>query len=159
MAHQLLAGSDLLIGIDFTQNEKVLALCADKRYLPMLLFPSPSAIPLSTIVQKGLTPLIFILDGTWSTAKSMLKASPNLKALPRVTFNSTMKGERRSRFAIKRQPEALCLSTIEAIDECLKILDPNLSESASLMKVFDTFVQTQLKFISHKGKKADRGER
>lgn len=53
---------------------------------------------------------IFIIDGTWSCAKTMLRDSPNLKKLDYISFTT----DKISRFEIKKQPESYCLSTIES---------------------------------------------
>ena len=111
----------------------------------MILFPSPKAIPLIEAVTQaeGRIPLVFVLDGTWRTARRILAMSHNLRALPRVSFVSS----RCSRFRFKKQPEEHCLSTIEAVDECIAILEPENVERIRLMQAFDTFVERQLSFI------------
>jgi DTW domain-containing protein YfiP len=145
MTHLLLRNSDLFVGIDFTQDERIKALLTDPSLVPMILFPCPVATALVGAVTKAdwRIPLIFVLDGTWYTARRILAESPNLSALPRVSFESS----RRSRFRFKKQPEEQCLSTIEAVDECIAILEPENIERIRLMQAFDIFVERQLSFV------------
>lgn len=145
MTHLLLRNSDLFIGVDFTQNEQIIAMLNDPGLAPMILFPSSKAIPLTEAVTQTeeRMPLLFVLDGTWRTSRRILAMSPNLRALPCISFVSS----RRSRFLFKKQPEEHCLSTIEAVDECLTILEPENVERVRLMQTFDTFVAKQLSFI------------
>ncbi|MBA3237331.1 MAG: DTW domain-containing protein [Parachlamydiaceae bacterium] len=147
ITHLLLRNSDLFVGIDFTQDERIAALLTDPNLVPMILFPCPVATALVGAVNKakadGRMPLIFVLDGTWYTAQRILAKSPNLSALPCVSFVSS----RRSRFRFKKQPKEHCLSTIEAVDECIAIIEPENIERICLMQAFDTFVEKQLSFI------------
>ncbi|MFZ4713353.1 MAG: tRNA-uridine aminocarboxypropyltransferase [Bacteriovoracaceae bacterium] len=110
-----LLNSEMIDGISFTENDKVNKLLQDPQYYPMLLYPGVESLNLSknqfdktNLGQKKL--MIFILDGTWTCAKKMLKLSPNLQALPRLSFTPTKPSE----FLIKQQPHPDCLSTIES---------------------------------------------
>ncbi|MCX6945279.1 MAG: DTW domain-containing protein, partial [Opitutales bacterium] len=51
-------------------------------------------------------------------ARKMLRLSPSLQRLPRVVFNASSL----SRYVIKQQPQAGCLSTLEATHEVLVAL-------------------------------------
>ena len=112
MTHLQLANSSLIYGIDFTQDKKVNQLIENHRC--SLLYPGEESINLSEISNwspQGLEPeYIFVLDATWPLAKKMLRLSPNLQKLSRVSFSSELKSE----FAIKQQPHQKCLSTIES---------------------------------------------
>lgn len=70
-------------------DESLLALLADARYAPILIFPHQYAAPERCIhspgeaagVQEGKVPLYVMLDGTWRQAKKMFN-SPCLASLP-----------------------------------------------------------------------------
>lgn len=56
------------------------------------------------------TLLVVVVDATWFFAKKMLRLSPNVRALPKLSFKSGYI----SRYQFKTQPSAECLSTIES---------------------------------------------
>jgi DTW domain-containing protein YfiP len=63
--------------------------------------------------------VVFVLDATWSGARKMLRLSPSLQRLPRIMFTPAAP----SRYIIKQQPQAGCLSTLEAVHELLTVLE------------------------------------
>ena len=67
------------------------------------------------------TPLILVVDGTWNTARKMLRLSRNLHSVPRICFTPV----RPSRFRVRKQPHPNCYSTIEAIHQTLELLGPS----------------------------------
>jgi DTW domain-containing protein YfiP len=124
LTHLCLAGSELHQGVGFDDHEAVQASIHDPRNFPVLLYPGENARNLST---GGLRPdelggrrlVVLALDGTWSEARKMLRLSPSLQRLPRIMFTPTAP----SRFVIKQQPQAGCLSTLEATHEVLVALE------------------------------------
>lgn len=115
LAQLCLENSELLIGSDFTGDERVNALLADPAFAPFVLYPGPKAANFGALgpdlLPPGKVPLVFVIDGTWRLARSLLFRSKNVYALPRLSFA----GAYESRFAIKRQPMRHCVSTIEAV--------------------------------------------
>lgn len=124
LTHLCLARSEVHMGVGFDEHEAVQALIRDPHCLPVLLYPGPAALNLST---GGLTPaelgdrtlVVFLLDATWSGARKMLRLSPSLQRLPRVMFTPAQP----SRYVIKQQPQAGCLSTLESVHEMLLALE------------------------------------
>jgi DTW domain-containing protein YfiP len=51
------------------------------------------------------------MDGTWSTAKQMIRHSQKLSMLPKLSFNV----ETESTYEFRKQPAKFCLSTVEAV--------------------------------------------
>lgn len=124
LTHLCLANSELHMGIAFDEHEAVQDLIRDPQFFPVLLYPGADARNLSagglTAADLGSrTLLVFLLDSTWSGARKMLRLSPSLQRLPRVMFTSTHP----SRYVIKQQPQAGCLSTLEATHEMLMTLE------------------------------------
>jgi DTW domain-containing protein len=131
LTHLCLADSELHCGIEFDRHEAVQELIADPANFPVLLFPGPGAINLSTgsgaqLSSLGARPgganrrlVVFILDATWSCGRKMLKLSPTLQRLPKIMFTPTAP----SRYVIKQQPHPACLSTLEATHELLLALE------------------------------------
>ncbi len=150
MAHLALRGSVLVEGTDFSANDQVNALLEDPDHCPALLYPGPQAIDLADaspqdlerVFPAGKRPLIFVLDGTWSTARKMRR---NLHDLPQVCFTPV----RPSRFRVRRQPAPQCLSTLEAIHHTIELLGPPADRRHDgLLHVFDRMVEAQLHFQS-----------
>lgn len=115
LAKLCLENAELLIGTDFTRDERVNALLKDPAYSPFVLYPGPGAATFQTLGKEpfpeGKTPLVFVVDGTWECARRLLYRSKNVRPLPRLSFSRRYS----SRFIIKKQPGEHCVSTIEAI--------------------------------------------
>ncbi|MCX5785925.1 MAG: DTW domain-containing protein [Elusimicrobia bacterium] len=158
LAKLCLTNSELLIGTDFTSNDRVNSLLRDPSYSPFVLYPGPKAVNFKTPGNdlpgpEGKTLLIFVIDGTWACAKSLLNRSQNIRALPRLSFSRSYI----SRFAIKKQPREHCVSTIEAIyylgKEAEEAGYENLNaQSETLMVVFKKLVDTQINYQGHMGR-------
>jgi DTW domain-containing protein len=124
--HQSIQNSELIVGARFEKNEKICAFLADPNFFPCVLYPGSQALNLSSQEVlasfgsqiSGLTPLIFLLDASWSCAKKMMQLNPVLAKLPRVSFES----KRSSAYLFKKQPKEHCLSTLEAVHEILCLL-------------------------------------
>ncbi len=129
LTHRSLHNAQLFIGIDFSDHEELNTLIDDPSHQAYLLYPGKESINLndSAISDNHKTPLIIILDATWPCSKKMLRLSHNLRQLPRVSFSHSQP----SQFHIKKQPEALCLSTIESTHKVLQLLTSNGDESLS----------------------------
>lgn len=145
-----LQNSELLVGEDFSDNERLNATLRDSSHEPLLLFPGETALNLSAaafpITQAGRLPLVIILDATWASARKMLRLSRNLQPLRRISF--AIDGI--SRFVIKRQPNAAALSTIEAAYRILEIFEENHVEALGgkhhgLMETLGAIVDFQLR--------------
>jgi hypothetical protein len=61
-----------------------------------------------------------------------------------------------SRYRIRREPAAHCLSTIEALEAALKVLEDRPNGFPELLKPFDTMVETQLDFIARENRPRHR---
>jgi len=124
LTHLCLANSELHMGKGFDADESVQALIRDPASYPVLLYPGEQARNLSA---GGLTAgemggrrlVVLMLDATWSGARKMLRLSPSLQRLPRIMFTPSAP----SRYIIKQQPQAGCLSTLEAVHELLLVLE------------------------------------
>lgn len=120
-----LENSEIIVGVDFTNNKRVNELLTNENSSSFLLYPGKDNFNLSTRKSSetksfiGDNANIFILDGTWPCARKMLKLSNNLQQLKRVSFDNKIQ----SKFIIKQQPEALCLSTIESVYTVINLLN------------------------------------
>lgn len=145
LTHLCLADSELYVGDRFDQHEAVQALINDPENYPVLLYPGEGARDLSKgelraadFSRRRL--VVFLLDGTWRMVRPMLRFSRSLQGLPKIMFS----GAAPSRYVIKRQPEAGCLSTLEATHELLLALDRSGLDDYSMPdQLLDLFMEMQ----------------
>jgi DTW domain-containing protein YfiP len=152
MTQLQLTNSEIIVGVDFTQNKRVNELLANKNNTSFLLYPGEGSFNLSvrksseTISVLGNNPQIFILDGTWPCAKKMIRMSKNLQALPRVSFDNQIQ----SKFIIKQQPAPLCLSTIESTYTVLNLLNTAEVEhcdTTDFLLPFEKMIKNQVDYL------------
>jgi DTW domain-containing protein YfiP len=148
LASLSLLGSEIIIGVDFTQNAQVLELLSNPKYYPVLMYPDKNAWSAQKEGFKAAigdkTLLVFLVDATWFFAKKMLRLSPNLQTIPKVSFDRAY----RSQYIFKTQPAKECLSTIETCYYLLnelqeKTIIPKV-DTEPLMHIFHRLVNYQL---------------
>jgi DTW domain-containing protein len=133
-----LPGIVVRVGIDFTADAELAAMCRDPERRALLLFPGPGGTPFQQGPAEVRT--VVALDGRWSHARTLLAANPWLHALPRLALTP----ERPSRYALRQQPAEGCVSTIEAVAEALAVLDGDPGLRDMLLAPFDAMVGLQL---------------
>lgn len=102
-----------------------------------LLFPSADATPIEAARPSALV----VVDGTWPTARRLVRDNAWLQALPRVRLAPARPG----RYRIRRAPRpAFQLSTIEAVVEALRILEPDTPGLDDLLAAFDRMIDRQI---------------
>jgi DTW domain-containing protein YfiP len=147
-----LENSEIIVGVDFTNNNRVNEILTKEKSCSFLLYPGKDNFNLSIRKSSeinsfmGNNPHIFLLDGTWPCARKMLKLSKNLQKLNRVSFDNKIK----SKFIIKQQPESLCLSTIESVYTVLNLLkegDLEQCETKSFLIPFEKMIENQLEYM------------
>ncbi len=152
MTNLQLENSEIIVGVDFTNNNRVNEILTKENICSFLLYPGKDNFNLSVRKSSeinsfmGNSPYIFILDGTWPCARKMLKLSKNLQKLKRVSFDNKIK----SKFIIKQQPESLCLSTIESVYTVLNLLkkgDLEQCETKDFLIPFEKMIEYQLEYI------------
>jgi len=153
-----LENSEIIVGVDFTNNARVNEILAKENSCSFLLYPGKDNFNFSTRKSSeiksfmGNNPHIFILDGTWPCARKMLKLSKNLQKLNRVSFDNTIE----SKFIIKQQPESLCLSTIESVYTVLNLLkdgDFEQCDTKNFLVPFEKMIAYQLEYIQNPNSK------
>lgn len=152
LTHLSLIDSEIIIGIDFTNNARLNDLISGQgefaRYYPVVLYPAKDAwysdTPSFRDTIGNRTLLVIVVDATWFFAHKMVTLSKNIHGLPKLSFRS----EYRSQFIIKQQPAPQCLSTIESsyyLIEELKaagIAKP-AADVSGMMSVFHRMVEFQ----------------
>ncbi len=146
-----LENSEIIVGVDFTHNDRVNEILNNKNTSPFLLYPGEESFNLSVRNSSevnsfmGEHPHLFILDGTWACARKMLKLSKNLQKLERVSFDNTIE----SKFIVKQQPAPLCLSTIETVYTVLNLFrkgELEHCETKDFLIPFEKMIEYQLDF-------------
>jgi len=143
IAELALSNSTLHVGLDFARDASLAAALSDPAAPPVLLFPSDDARDLALEAPPGPVTLV-VIDGTWWQASKLFKLNPFLQALPRYGLAPSAE----SRYRIRREPAAHCLSTIEALEAALTLLERRPGGFPELLKPFDTMVETQLDFVN-----------
>jgi DTW domain-containing protein len=143
IAELSLSNSTLHVGLDFARDSALQAALSDPDAPPVLLYPSDDAKDLATEAPTGRVTLV-VIDGTWWQASKLFKLNPLLQALPRYGLAPSEE----SRYRIRREPAAHCLSTIEALEAALSVLEGRPGGFPELLKPFDTMVETQLDFVN-----------
>ena len=151
-----LENSEIIVGLDFTNNKRVNEILTQENSSSFLLYPGQDSFNLSLKKSSevhsfmGNNPHIFLLDGTWSCASKMLKLSKNLQELKRVSFDNKIV----SKFSIKQQPDPHCLSTIESVYTVLNLLkksDLEQCETKDFLLPFEKMIAYQIEgFNSNK---------
>ncbi len=147
-----LKNAEIIVGVDFTNNAHVNEILNKANNNSFLLYPGKDSFNLSVrnrsetkLFMRG-NPHLFIIDATWPCARKMLKLSKNLQNLRRVSFDNTIK----SKFIIKQQPDALCLSTIESVYTVLNLLkesDLENCDTEEFLFPFEKMIEYQVKCI------------
>ncbi|MFK7774407.1 MAG: tRNA-uridine aminocarboxypropyltransferase [Saprospiraceae bacterium] len=152
MTQLQLENSEIIVGVDFTNNDRVNEILAKENCSPFLLYPGHDSFNLSTRKSAatnsllGNHPHLFLIDGTWPCARKILKSSKNLQALQRVSFDNNIA----SKFIIKQQPAALCLSTIESVYTVLNLLkesDLEQCDTKDFLIPFEKMIEYQLDYM------------
>ena len=149
LAKNSLLDSEVIVGLDFTENKRLNALLEDEAYYPVLVYPSADSWNASCPGFKdsvsGKKLLALIIDATWFCSKKVIQHSPNLLRLPKLSFA----GDYRSIFTFKREPRPECVSTIETCYYLIKELQPlGLASDENpepLMNVFKQMIKDQIR--------------
>jgi DTW domain-containing protein YfiP len=156
-----LENSEIIVGVDFTNNKRVNEILTKEKSGSFLLYPGKDNFNLSIRKSSELnsfmgdTPHIFLIDGTWPCARKILKLSKNLQKLKRVSFDNKIK----SKFIIKQQPEALCLSTIESVYTVLNLLkegDLEQCDTKDFLMPFEKMIEYQIEHMLNPNNKSYR---
>ena len=133
-----LENAELHRGVHFDAHPRVAALAA----MPgaSVLYPGVGAVPASSRAGQPPT-VLFVIDGTWLQSEKMLAANGRLAALPRISVDG---GHPSGYAALRREPAAHCLSTLEAVAYALGTLEGDAERFAGMRAAFRRSVDLQL---------------
>lgn len=109
-----------------------------------LLFPADGARDLDRVGPDERPTALVVLDGTWSQARALVRDHPWLERLPRYRLRPRAE----SRYRLRKQPAPGCVSTIEAIAQALRILEPTTPGIEGLLDTFDAMIDQQLALVA-----------
>lgn len=145
MTHLSLVNSEFYMGESFADHKRVNELIQTTNCY--VLYPGEDALEVQSIPTEE-DNTIFIIDATWPCSKKLMKLSPNLRALPKISFHSTSE----SIYEFKKQPKDYCLSTIESVKVVLEELSAiNLekvtkTQTDTFLNPFRKMIQTQIDY-------------
>lgn len=165
MTHLSLKNSHLIDGLDYSEHPQVNHLIRDPQNQCFMLYPGRNTKNLTKmsvserfdLIDAGKRPVVFVVDGTWATARKMVRLSENLQRLPRICFTPKTP----SNFHLRKQPKPECYSTIEAVHHTIELLGPAAGFSTSdrqhdsLLETFDKMVRRQFD-LAHSSAYASR---
>jgi DTW domain-containing protein YfiP len=105
-----------------------------------LLYPTPEARDLRALPPLERPRHLLVLDGTWHTARTLYRDKAWLARLPHVRFTPLAP----SNYRLRREPTRDHVSTIEAIVEALRVLEPETRGLDQLLAAFDAMIDDQL---------------
>jgi DTW domain-containing protein YfiP len=144
IAELMLPNSERHVGVELADTPRVRELLSDPDRPAVLLYPGAGAEDIVARPPPGPVTLV-VIDGTWWQAQKLFKKNPALAGLPRYALAPASP----SRYRIRREPEAHCVSTIEAIALALGALEQN-DDARALLKPFDAMVEHQLRFATER---------
>jgi DTW domain-containing protein YfiP len=153
MTHLSLTNSHMFMAEDFSDHARVNELLHDSKRQCFMLYPAKTAVNLSGLsmaerfglIEENRTTTIFVIDGTWSTARKMVRVSENLQTIPRICFTPPEP----SNFHLRKQPKVNCYCTLEAVHHTIELLgdacgfDTKERRHDSLLETFDKMVRHQ----------------
>lgn len=132
-----LANSHLLVD----HNQRLAESMANMPLSPSagFLYPGDDAILLDGLSDSQKPDQLVVIDGTWHHTKTMLRDIPRLRSLPRYRLAPCEP----SRYGIRREPNAMFLSTLEATVASLRCLEPETLGFDRLLDAFELMVHRQ----------------
>lgn len=120
-----------------TPPSELIQQLTNPQFDPWLLFPSDETHPASDFQPTDQKiPLFVILDATWQEARKMVRKSPWLAALPRLSLTPNSMSE----YQLRRNQQAGNLCTCEAGIALLSLINQP-QQAAKLEQYFSTFIE------------------
>lgn len=141
-----LQNCEIHVGVDFTQHKVINEMIENTENLCYVLYPGEMSINLNkeNIGSTNKNSIVFLIDSTWPCSRAILKASPNIDALKKVSFTHT----KSSAFIFKEQPKDYCLSTMESTLCLLELLNHHQVEDIPTYKLKD-FLKPFYKMVEY----------
>ncbi|HVJ17063.1 MAG TPA: tRNA-uridine aminocarboxypropyltransferase [Polyangiaceae bacterium] len=112
-----------------------------------LLYPGADSIELESAAPEQRPGCLVVIDGTWHQAKALFRDHLWLQRLPRYRLSP----QAPSRYRLRKEPAAHCISTIEAIVQALGILEP-ATRAGGLLDAFEALIDDQIEHAATRAK-------
>ncbi|MCC6214219.1 MAG: DTW domain-containing protein [Polyangiaceae bacterium] len=112
-----------------------------------LLYPAPGAVELAQLSPAARPDQLVVLDGTWHHAKTLHRDLAWLRELPALRLAPTTP----SRYRLRREPTPEAISTVEAVVEALRLLEPETGGTEQLLGAFDRMIDQQIEHVRRGG--------
>ncbi|HEU4417282.1 MAG TPA: tRNA-uridine aminocarboxypropyltransferase [Planctomycetota bacterium] len=111
-----------------------------------VLFPHASASDLADLPVTERPTTLVVLDGTWAHSKRLWRENAWLQRLRHVRLRPVAP----SRYRIRREPQADYVSTVEAVVQALRILEPATAGLDGLLAAFERMIDRQVEIVAQK---------
>lgn len=105
-----------------------------------VLFPHKDADDLADVDPSEWPSTLIAIDGTWSHAKRLYKENTWLHGMRHVRLTPSAP----SNYRIRKEPKPEYISTIEAIVEAMRIIEPQNDRLDELLRAFDFMIDQQI---------------
>ena len=105
-----------------------------------LLYPGSNSKLLESLTSDQRPKQLIVLDGTWHHAKTLVRDIPQLQLLTRYRLAPAEP----SQYCIRREPDVMYLSTLEATVAALRFLEPETQGFDELVAAFTGMIENQL---------------
>ncbi len=139
MATLCLPNAELHVGVDWAGSAALTRALSDPERPAVLLYPGEGAVDVASHPPPGPVTLV-VVDGTWWQARKVVRANPELSALPRYTFTPPTPSE----YRIRKEPDAAYVSTIEALVHVLGVLEGDRERFHALLAPFRAMIDAQI---------------
>ena len=133
-----LENAELHQGVSFEDSPRIRELASLSG--AAILYPGPASTPARELARHP-PPVLFAVDGTWHQSEKMLRLSPTLASLPRVSVDA---GRPSGYGGLRAEPGAVHLSTLEAVALALGDLEGAPERFAPMIAAFQRSVALQL---------------
>jgi len=111
-----------------------------------VLFPHQDAEDLADLPREQWPSTLIAIDGTWGHAKRLYRENEWLQGCRHVKLQPSAP----SNYRIRREPKPEYISTIEAIVEALRIIEPDNDRLDELLRAFDRMIDRQIEHRSQR---------
>jgi DTW domain-containing protein YfiP len=105
-----------------------------------VLYPGPGSLNLADLPAEKMPGKLVVIDGTWSQAHRIYRDNDWLRGLTRYSLSPSEP----SRYRIRKEPSAECLSTLESTVMALSMIEPQTRGIQDLLRAFDLMNERQM---------------
>lgn len=120
-----------------------------------VLYPADHSTDLAELTPETRPRALVVVDGTWDQAHRIYRDNEWLRRLTPYRLSPAEP----SRYRIRKEPRAECLSTLESTVMALRLLEPETQGFDGIVRAFDTMNEQQLARMAQQAGAAKRRKR